>query len=91
MNFLSEGIGTTITVNQVESDGYEAKNLLGSDLNLQSGRGFLAESFVRPPVTLSIKFPLCIELSHIVISPKLGKQITSAFVIHTETSYKVTS
>jgi len=89
MNFLSEGIGTTITVNQVESDGYEAKNLLGSDLNLQSSRGFLAESFVRPPVTLSIKFPLCIELSHIVINPKLGKQITSAVVIHTETSYKV--
>lgn len=86
---MSEGVGTTISVNTVETDGYEAKNLLSSELSLHSSRGFLAETFVRPPVTLSIKFPLCIELSHIVINPKLGKQITSAILISTETSYRV--
>jgi U-box domain-containing protein 5 len=89
MNFMTEGIGTTISVNTVESDGYEAKNLLSSELSLHSSRGFLADSFVRPPVVLSIKFPLCIEVSHVVINPKLGKQITSAILIHTETSYRV--
>lgn len=89
MNFCVEGIGTTISVNQVEADGYEARNLITNDLNLQSTSGFMADSFVRPPVSISIKFPFCIELSHIVISPKVGRQASSGFVIHTETSYKV--
>lgn len=89
MNFCVEGIGTTISVNQVEADGHEAQNLITNDLNLKSTPGFMADSFVRPPVTISIKFPFCIELSHIVISPKVGRQSSSGFVIHTETSYKV--
>lgn len=89
MNFMTEGIGTTIHANTVECDGHEAKKLLSSELGVHSSSGFLAESFVRPPVTLCIKFPLCIEVSHVVINPKLGKQITSAILIHTETSYRV--
>ncbi|CAL8115346.1 unnamed protein product [Orchesella dallaii] len=88
MNFCCEEIGTTISVNQVEAEGYEAQNLITNDLNLQSTRGFMTDSFVRPPVTISIKFPFCIELSHIVIGPKVGKQSSSGFIIHTETSYK---
>lgn len=89
MNFCVEGIGTTVDVNQVQADGHEVGNLITNDLNLQSGRGFMADTFVRPPVTISIKFPCCIELSHIVISPKVGRQSSSGFLIRTETSYKV--
>jgi len=98
MNFCIENIGTSITSSQVESDGHEAKNLLEKDpSNSQTSfpsfssppRGFLSDYFVRPPITLTIKFPICIEISHIIINPKFHGQVSTAFSIETLTSYKV--
>ena len=91
MNFCVQSIGTTISCDQVQSDGNEAENLLSSpNEQFTPGfgsrpRGFLTDYFVRPPVTLRLKFPVCIEISHIVIQRKFGAQTSSAFTIQTET------
>lgn len=91
MNFCVQGFGTTVSCDQVQSDGNEAANLLApADGQLTTGfgarpRGFLTDYFVRPPVTIRLKFAVCIEISHIVISRKFGAQTSSAFTIQTET------
>lgn len=47
----------------VHIDGYEASNLLNNDT------GFLAASFVKPPVTLRIEFPCPVNIAQIKIVP----------------------
>jgi len=89
MNFCVEDIGTTISCDKVEADGYEAKNLLSSSISSLSSDGFMSDRFIGPPVTISLKFPVCIEISHIVLMPKVGRQISSGFTIQSQTSYKV--
>ncbi|CAG7832173.1 unnamed protein product, partial [Allacma fusca] len=84
-------IGTEITTRDVELDGNEVTNLLdaGPNASKQLGffrpKGFLTANFVRPPVTIFLKFPTCVEISHILINPKLGSQTSSAFMLQTET------
>src|SRR5436190_24344313 len=87
MNFCSDRLGTKITSDKPSTDGYEAENLLKynpKDL-IQTRNGFMTETWIKPVVKLTLSFTTCIEISHIVIHPKIynHQQIASAFLIET--------
>ncbi|KAJ1942262.1 RING finger protein 37 [Linderina pennispora] len=65
-NFADTRIGTTISSNYPSTTGYEPTNLIHP-----SAAGFLSESFVRPPVELTLTFPYSLSLAAILINPRI--------------------
>ena len=55
MDFSYHELGTTIESDTTIRDDYPLTNLISSSRELKK-QGFLAESFVRPPITFSIHF-----------------------------------
>jgi len=96
MNFCTEALGTKIEIinDRVAEEFYEVTNLLkrispatsyfGAVGNGISGTDFMAARFIRPPITIRIDFPIPIHISHIVINPKVGQQISTGFKIQVD-------
>lgn len=82
MNFVNAQFLPQIHADKVSCDGYEATNLMSPN-----NRGFLAESFIKPPVTITIRFCCNINIERVVISGKVGCQRSAGFEICT-TSFR---
>ncbi|XP_028391187.1 RING finger protein 37-like [Dendronephthya gigantea] len=64
---------TRIESDTISSDGYEVSNLISRD-NVKKRRGFLAERFVKPVVSILISFPFPIDVIAINVNPQVGAQ-----------------
>lgn len=73
VNFCHECLGTRILCSQVSTDNYGVENLISEDLVLKN-RGFLADSFVRPPVDIIVQFPCPIKICCVSVNTKVGSQ-----------------
>ena len=77
-NIINWGINPFITnaeLSCVTVDGLEIENLFSQD-PLVRNKGVRVESFVRPPVSLKLTFNLPINLTHILIKPRLDAEET---------------
>ena len=83
VNFAVDCIGTKISCDKVSSDGYEPDNLLCHGRGWHRSQGFLAERFIKPPITVTLTFPCPVNLSHLVIDPQVGSQRSSTIEIYT--------
>ena len=72
-DFCNDLWDTRIESDAVCSDGYEVTNLISRDLTKKQ-RGFLAERFVKPVVSILISFPFPIEVYAINVNPRVGGQ-----------------
>ena len=73
IDFANEHLGTVSYCDSVVEDGFELKNLL----NKITDRGFLASSFVKPPLDIFFCFVCPIELYSLQISAKGLESIRS--------------
>lgn len=73
VNFCHERLGTRILCSQVSTDNYSVENLISEDL-VSKNRGFLADSFVRPPVDIIVQFPCPIKICCVSVNTKVGSQ-----------------
>lgn len=63
INFCDDIVGTRIDVDQICADGYEVGNLI----NPTNRCGFMAEYFIKPPVSVVLTFPAPTEIGWIGI------------------------
>ncbi|CAB3998809.1 RING finger 37 [Paramuricea clavata] len=64
---------TRIESDTISSDGYEVCNLISRD-GAKKQRGFLAERFVKPVISILISFPFPIDVCAINVNPQVGGQ-----------------
>lgn len=82
MNICDENLGTKISCSQVCHDDYDVNNLIAfHDKQFRLKRGFMADSFVKPPIDVIINLPVLFEVSHIVLQTRIGAQKTSCLEI----------
>jgi len=77
INFCDGNMGTRITCDKVYCDGYSPENLLQQQtLSVYGGgnKGFLAESYIKPPINLTLHFPCNIDIEKISVCGKEGRQ-----------------
>lgn len=84
INFALNIVGTRITSDKVSTDGYECSNLISSDWQ-QRRKGFMAESFIKPPVNITFEFPCNICIHHVSVSPCVGQQVSSHLELYSAT------
>ena len=89
VNFALDCIGTKISCDKVSSDGYEPNNLLCHGRGWHRSQGFLAEGFIKPPITVTLTFPCPVNLSHVVLDPQVGSQRSSTIEIYTAVRYRM--
>ncbi|XP_060063591.1 RING finger protein 37-like [Ylistrum balloti] len=82
VDFCNGQFDARITCDKVGADHYDVTNLVSQDW-AKRRRGFLAETFIKPPVIITVEFPCNIELFRIVIDPKVGRQVSSGIEIFT--------
>ncbi|XP_033102968.1 RING finger protein 37-like [Anneissia japonica] len=83
INFCLPIYKPIITSSTVSADSYEICNLISGDFR-RSHQGFVAESFIRPPITVTLEFLCNISIQSIVIAPSVGRQRSSSFEIYTK-------
>lgn len=64
----------------ISREEYSVENLISSDEILRK-RGFLCETFIRPPVSLTVSFPFAFDIKYVVIGTRVGGQKSSGFQI----------
>jgi len=64
----------------ISREDYSVENLISSDAELRK-RGFLCETFIRPPVSLTFSFPFAFDIKYVVIGTRVGGQKSSGFQI----------
>lgn len=62
----------------ISREDYSVQNLISSDVELRN-KGFLCETFIRPPVSMTISFPYDFDIKYIVIGTRVGGQKSSGF------------
>ena len=72
-DFCSAFWGTRIQSDRISSDGYDVCNLVSCDA-VKKRRGFLAERFVKPVVSILVSFPFPINVCAINVNPRVGGQ-----------------
>lgn len=80
INFCQEHHSPVISSSHVCRDGYDVHNLIAINQAIKKN-GFWAEYFIRPPVDILIKFPIPIEISHILLGVKIGENQTTGLEI----------
>ena len=73
---------TSVTADKVSTDHHEVSNLVSNDHSSRN-RGFIAETFIKPPVNVTVTLPFNVELYRIILNPIQGRQKSSAFEIFT--------
>ncbi|XP_041369079.1 LOW QUALITY PROTEIN: RING finger protein 37-like [Gigantopelta aegis] len=89
VDFCHWSLKTVATSSSVSSDGYDVENLVSKDFILKN-KGFLAERFLKPPVSITFAFPCSINIHQVIINPVVGRQKSSALEVLTNTQ-KLTS
>lgn len=72
-DFCSTLWDTRIESDAVCSDGYDVLNLISRN-KFEKHRGFLAERFVKPVVSILVSFPFPVDVSVINVNPRVGCQ-----------------
>ncbi|XP_013383150.1 RING finger protein 37 [Lingula anatina] len=85
VNFCMPQFKPRIHCNTVMRDHHEVQNLISDDI-WKKRKGFIAEYFVKPPVTITVEFPLHIEIKSIAIDPVVGTQKSCSFEIFTHSA-----
>ncbi|XP_023234750.1 RING finger protein 37-like [Centruroides sculpturatus] len=80
VNFCQEHHSPAISSSHVCRDGYDVTNLIAINQAVRKN-GFCAEYFIKPPVNIIIKFPIPIEISHVLLGVKLGEYQTTSLEI----------
>jgi len=82
MNICDPIFNTSIQLDGtcISRDDYSVENLISPDAVLRK-RGFLCETFIRPPVSLSVYFPFTFDIKFVVIGTRVGGQKSSGFQI----------
>jgi len=62
----------------ISREDYSVENLISSDAELRK-RGFLCETFIRPPVSLTVSLPFAFDIKYVVIGTRVGGQKSSGF------------
>jgi U-box domain-containing protein 5 len=62
----------------ISRENYSVENLLSSDEELRK-RGFLCETFIRPPISLTVCFSFSFDIKYVVIGTRVGGQKSSGF------------
>ncbi|XP_072032767.1 RING finger protein 37-like [Amphiura filiformis] len=85
VNFCRPELQPKISTSTVCSDGYGVNNLLTYNPFRGGWKGFMAESFIKPPVDITIEFPINICIEKIVLDPMVGSQKSSGFEVYSAT------
>lgn len=85
VNFCSHGLTVSVKSSAVTCDGYEVDNLISSDF-FKKQKGFLAERFIKPPVTLTFEFACDIQINYLVIQSNVGAQKSAGLEVLTSTN-----
>ncbi|KAH6941143.1 hypothetical protein HPB50_014306 [Hyalomma asiaticum] len=78
IDFCSKNVGTLIECDQICADGYDVGNLISAD---RRHCGFMAEYFIKPPVSVVLTLPCPIELSCIAVGLTRGPVKLTGFEI----------
>ncbi|KAJ8285404.1 hypothetical protein GJAV_G00026420 [Gymnothorax javanicus] len=89
VNFCLPHFETSVHCNKLSADGYDVSNLLSGDPSLRR-RGFKLEYFLRPPVQVTLRFPVQVEVCRVDVElwppgMDLG-QSSRGVEIHTSTT-----
>lgn len=76
VNFSHSYLGTRVLCSTVSTENHEPENLISNDF-VKRNRGFLADSFVRPPVDIILQFPCPIIMCCLAINGRVGSQSTN--------------
>ncbi|XP_063598530.1 RING finger protein 37-like [Penaeus indicus] len=82
MNFCSESLDPKISSSKPGADGREVSNLISEDPSARK-KGFMGEYFIRPPIDVSLVFPVPVHISHIVINSRLDHMNSNGFSVFT--------
>lgn len=81
LNFCDSRLYPKIICDKVSVDGHEVENLISENFSKRQ-MGFLGESFIKPPVLITLSFPCNIEIKRIIINPCVGAQKSSGIEIY---------
>jgi len=84
INLANRELGTTICCDSVSNEDYPCQNLLE-----ENDIGFMAEYFIKPPVTLTVHLPFPVILSSLSWNTTIGTQSSSLHEVSTATSAEV--
>ena len=76
VNLAQASLGTSVTCDTVSSSVTPLDSLLGS-----GPRTWMADTFIRPPVSLTLRLPLPVRLARISWDTRLGSQASSFFEV----------
>lgn len=82
VNFCSPGLTVSVKSSAVSCDGYEVDNLVSNDF-FKKQKGFLAERFIKPPVTLTFEFSCYIKINYLLIQSNVGAQKSTGLEVFT--------
>lgn len=80
LNFCHWSLQPRVSCDKISCDNYEIENLISRD-PLKKMKGFLAEYFIKPPVSITVHFPVNVQIHCILIDPVVGSQKSSAVEI----------
>ncbi|KAG0724858.1 RING finger protein 37 [Chionoecetes opilio] len=78
MNFTAPCLGPVVWSSKPSADGYDVHNLVSGN------KGFKGADFIRPPVDISVTFPVPIDISYIKMVARLEQKRSTAFSVFTE-------
>ncbi|XP_075210986.1 RING finger protein 37 [Lycorma delicatula] len=82
IDFCNEGLVSKISCSVGQCEGYAVNNLI-SKYEYERKKGFLVDYFIKPPVTLTVEFICEVQLSCIILWPRVGGQKTTGIEILT--------
>ncbi|KAJ2887760.1 RING finger protein 37, partial [Coemansia aciculifera] len=97
-DYADTRLGTTISLTSPSNDLHEPTNLLNKQddqspdtiggVGVGRGRGFMAESFVKPPTDLTLTFPHPITIASIQVDPRIRQSSAKSISIFIPTTQK---
>ncbi|XP_064477386.1 RING finger protein 37-like [Ornithodoros turicata] len=85
INFTNEALGTSVHTDQVCTDDYEVQNLVRNNSSKRRN-GFMAEYFIKPPVSVVFCFPVALEIHCIRLGLQRGPVRLTGFEVWTSQS-----
>ncbi|GAB1604901.1 RING finger protein 37-like [Argonauta hians] len=82
VNVCDSSLKPAITCNKPTCDGYEINNLIQQ--TTYRSQGFMVEPFIKPPVTITLKFPCNVDIFKICVNPIVGQQKSLGFEVYTK-------
>ncbi|XP_042226749.1 RING finger protein 37-like isoform X2 [Homarus americanus] len=82
MNFCAGCLSPRIATNKPGTDDRDVTNLISGDPSARR-KGFMLEYFIRPPIDISLEFPVPVDISHIKLETKLEHMCSTGFAVFT--------